>query len=156
IVAPRDAWMSASATLTMLMSITSSRAPTATATATAHLLTGLAEAGASDAGTAEIATRVPSLLPRVDRQIDAPARPERHARGRIRDVNADGNALHDLGEVAARVVRREQREARSGGARHALHVALELHAGVGVDRELDGLARAHVPDLRLFEVRRDP
>src|SRR5256885_2194187 len=54
-VAPRDAWISASATLTMLMSITSSRAPTATATATAHLLTGLAEAGASDAGTAEVA-----------------------------------------------------------------------------------------------------
>src|ERR1700759_5507063 len=98
--------MSVRATLTMLVSMTSSSAPMATATATAHLLTGRAEVGAMDEGTADIAM-APPLLPRVDGEIDAHARAKRDAGSGIADVDAHGNPLDHFGEVAARVVGRE-------------------------------------------------
>ena len=52
---------------------------------------------------------------RVDHEVDAHARPQRHAGRHVLEVDAHGHALHDLGVVAARVVRRQQAEARARG-----------------------------------------
>src|SRR5258705_2335864 len=71
-------------------------------------------------------------------------------------ANADRHTLHDLREVAGRVVRREQRELGAGRRADALHLALRRHAAVRVDLDLDVLADAQVVQLRLLEVRRDP
>src|SRR5690349_7449851 len=62
------------------------------------------------------------------------------------------DALHDLRVIPGRVIGRQQRELRPRGRRQALHVALEMPAGIGVDREIRGVARPHVGRLRLLQV----
>src|ERR1044071_4105472 len=109
----------------MLMSITSRSAPSDTATATAHLLTAFAPAGArTDA--ASVVMRDSS--PRVDREIDAHSGTQHDAVWHIEHSNPHGDSLHDLGEVAGRIVWREQAEAGAGRARNALHLACETYA----------------------------
>ena len=55
-----------------------------------------------------------------------------------RDLHRD--ALHDLGEVAGGVVRRQQREFLAAGRREAVDVAAHAGAGERVDLDLDRLA----------------
>ncbi len=69
------------------------------------------------------------------------------------DLHRD--ALDDLGEVAGRVVRRQQREFLAAGRREAVDMALDGRAGEHVDVDLDRLAGLHVGELRLLEVRDD-
>ena len=79
-----------------------------------------------------------------------------HAGRDVPEVDAHGHALHDLGVVAARVVGRQQREARAGRGREALDLAVRRHAGERVDLDVRGLAGAHLAELRLLEVAGDP
>ena len=104
----------------------------------------------------------------------APAAPRRHRRrGRLgihadhhrhagpqqplagdggRHADAHRQALHDLGEVSGRVVRRQQREHGAGGRREALDRALDRMLGQRVDRDRSLLAGAQTRQLRLLEV----
>ena len=83
---------------------------------------------------------------------DRPARRLQPLR-QVHPGDAHGHALHHLHEVAGGVVGRQQREARAGAAGQALHLALELLVREGVELDLDALARLHLADLRLLEVR---
>ena len=69
-----------------------------------------------------------------------------------RHADAHRNALHDLGEVAGRVVGRQQREHRARGRRHAFDRAGDGVAVERVDRDRHGLAGMQVGELRLLEV----
>ena len=67
--------------------------------------------------------------------------------------DAHRHALHDLGEVAGRVLRRQQAELRAAGRREALDRARQLQAGIGVDRDRAPAGPGRiVRDLRLLEV----
>src|SRR5262245_14942739 len=117
----------------MLMSMISSSAPTATATRTAHLFTaGGAELGAGASAMLEL---VMSSASRVDRQVDVHAGPEHDAVRKPGDLDAHRNALHDLGEVPTRVVRRQQTEARARRRRQTLDSAAECLARKRVHAE---------------------
>src|SRR5437016_158012 len=72
------------------------------------------------------------------------------------DRDADRHALDNLHEVAGRVFRWQQAEARSGRRREALDVRLEVMAAVGINFNHGGLSRTHVFQLRLLEIRGDP
>ena len=72
-----------------------------------------------------------------------------------RHLDAHRHALHDLGEVAGRVVRRQQREHRAGGRRDAHHGAVDRVAAQRVDRDRHRLAGLQLAELRLLEVRVD-
>src|SRR5262245_17775140 len=78
---------------------------------------------------------------RVDGRNDRHARAQLAAeRSGLIEHDLHGDALHDLGEVAGRVVRREQGELLSAGGRQAVHAAMDDDAGIGVDLDIDGLA----------------
>src|ERR1700712_4562080 len=111
--------MSVSATFTMLVSMISSSAPIATATATSHLLTfaGATEIAACPAIGNVDAALMASTVVGVDVQLDAHARAQQHTVRHGVHAHAHRDALHDLGEVAGRVVGRQQREARAGRTR---------------------------------------
>jgi hypothetical protein len=66
------------------------------------------------------------------------------------DLHRD--ALDDLGEVAGGVVRRQQRELLATRGRDAVDVAVEHHAGIGVDGNRDRLARMNIGELGLLVV----
>ena len=76
----------------------------------------------------------------------------RHVGG---DGDADRHALHDLGEVAGRVLGRQQAEHRARGRRDALDRAGDVAIREGVDRDVHLLARPQRGELRLLEVRVD-
>ena len=88
---------------------------------------------------------------RGDRQARAAAAPASGSSGSSSDLHR--HALHDLGEVAGRVLRRQQRELRAGARREALDRAGIVMAGkaVDVDRRPAGPASCR-PSLRLLEV----
>src|SRR3954468_11071821 len=71
-------------------------------------------------------------------------------------VDLHGNALHDLHEVAGRVLRRQQAELGARGRGDAVDVPLELAAAERVDFDDGLLPRLHRLELRLLEVRGDP
>src|SRR3954453_22583941 len=90
----------------------------------------------------------------VDAGDDRQARPQpRKQRLVVVELDAHGNALHDLGEVAGCVVRRQQRDLRAGCGRNALHPAAQLLTRETVDGDLDRLARCDVRKLGLLVVR---
>src|SRR6187455_3171984 len=62
----------------------------------------------------------------VDGDVRGQPRAQRELAGRIDQRDANGDALHDLHEVARRVVGREQREARARAGRQAVDAALDL------------------------------
>src|SRR6202042_441035 len=69
------------------------------------------------------------------------------------DVNADRYPLHDLGEVAGGVLRRQQRELGAGSRCEARHGPVQIRAGECVDMNGRRLAGSHQPYLRLLEIR---
>src|SRR5438309_8573739 len=111
-VAPRFARIYGSATLTMLVSSAPISVPTVTAIVTTHGFTGgggvvSGETGAARGGAAPTAMSAPGGHGGVDRHAD----PQGVAGvGAGVDGDPDRHALHDLGEVAGRVLRREQTE----------------------------------------------
>src|SRR3979490_220205 len=83
----------------------------------------------------------------------------RHARAQqvllrdiLRHTNANRKPLHDLGEVASGVIRRQQREHRPGRGRDAVDDAGELAMAIGVHRNRHRLARTDALELRLLGV----
>ena len=81
--------------------------------------------------------------------------------GRSRPASATSSAQHDLhrdalddlGEVAGRVVRRQQCELLAAGRCDAVHHAMHHLTGEGVDLDVHRLTRPHVGKLRLLVVR---
>src|SRR5260370_22559229 len=71
------------------------------------------------------------------------------------ELNAARIAWAPLAEFPGRILRREEAEARAGGAGQALHPAAVV-AIDGVDVNLHRLAGAHPLDLRFAEVRGHP
>src|SRR5665213_1412571 len=84
---------------------------------------------------------------------------DRHARAQQvpprdfpRHTNANRKPLHDLGEIAGGVVRRQQREYGARGRRDAVDNAGELAMAVSVDRDRHRLAWTDAPELGFLEV----
>src|SRR5882672_1546598 len=65
----------------------------------------------------------------------------------------DGDALHHLGEIAGRVVGRQQREFLAAGRRETVDMAVDQLARKHVDGDVDLLAFAHVRELGFLEIR---
>ncbi len=86
---------------------------------------------------------------------DMPARSRFCLRHVLRHADAHRHALHDLGEIAGRVVRRQQREHRARRRRHAVDDAVDLAGAEGIDRDLHRLARPDALELGLLEIRVD-
>src|SRR5438876_4265217 len=154
-VAPRFPIMWGIATFTMLVSRSSSTDASETVIAMMYLyLYRSVSAPRPLSGRAAVATV--GLLGRDgdDHAHPGPQRPI----GIVLAVEPDAHrdALHDLGIVARRVVRGQERELRPRGRRDALHVSLEVAAGIGVHREVRGVARPYVGGLRLLQVRGHP
>src|SRR5689334_12275667 len=84
----------------------------------------------------------------VDRRVDGHARAQ-HAGQRARgiDDNLDRDALDDLGEVAGRVVGRQQREGLAARRRQAVDTARDDDAREHVDLDRDRLAGPDVGEL---------
>src|SRR6185369_3598221 len=80
------------------------------------------------------AQRVSSKLPRIE-------------------LDADGQALNDLDPVAGRVLRRDQREGRTGAAGESGDLAMvDKIVAVEVGDEFDALARTDLLELAFLEV----
>ena len=75
----------------------------------------------------------------------------------VLEVDPNRQSLHHLDEIAGRVLRRQQRQRRSGPLGKAGNAPLEhMAAAVHVDIEIDRLADAQVAELRLLEIGVDP
>ena len=80
-------------------------------------------------------------------------------RGELLGIERDAHrhALHDLDPVAGRILRRQEREGRTGTGAEAGDRAVEEQArAVQVGGESHRLANPHALELRLLEVRIDP
>ena len=98
------------------------------------------------------------------RFVDADARRHRQADEQrrlvgvvVEQVDAHGQTLDDLDEIARRVLRREKRQRRAGADGEAGDAALELLvAAVHVDFDVDRLADPQLGELGFLEVGVDP
>ena len=72
------------------------------------------------------------------------------------ELEANGDALHHLHPVAGRVLRGEGTELRAGAGADALHLGDEIDAGIGVDADMRFLARLHIGEVGLLQIRVDP
>src|SRR3977135_3080189 len=59
------------------------------------------------------------------------------------DDDLDGHALHDLDEIAGRVLGREGGEFRTRSQLNAIYMPFEVKVGIGVELNGHRLARAH-------------
>ena len=92
------------------------------------------------------------MLPRFHGRFDGEAGTQLRQQRIVGEADLHRDALHDLGEVAGRVLRRQQRELGAGAGREALDLAAELMIAEGVDGEGHRLALGHPADLRLLEI----
>ncbi len=84
---------------------------------------------------------------------DGQARPQRCVFERFRrHRDADGDALHDLGEIARRIVGRQQRELRARSRRDRGDDAGNHPPAEGIDGEVDLLPGSDRIELRLLEI----
>src|SRR3954447_7512284 len=75
----------------------------------------------------------------------------------VNKVDADGQPLHNLHEIAGCILRRQNRERRAGAYREPRDSPRKfLSAAVHINVNRDRLADAKLCELRLFEVRIDP
>ena len=89
----------------------------------------------------------------IHRDVNRHARAQQVLPGYIRrHAHANRKPLHDLGEVAGGVIRRQQREHRARGRRDAVDGAGELAMAIGVHRDRHRLTRTDALELRLLEV----
>src|SRR5690242_18058627 len=159
-VAPRFPIMWGIATFTMLVSRSSSTDASDTVIAMMYLYLYRSTSAPEPACQGDVSSGLVVATARLlrgngyDHAHPGPQRPI----GIVLAVEPDPHrdALHDLGVVARGVVRGQERELRPRGRRETLHVALEMPAGIGVDREICGVARPHVGRLRLLQVGRHP
>src|SRR4051812_41395895 len=91
------------------------------------------------------------LGPGLDTRDHRHAGPQCYIRAVERDL--DGDALHNLGEVAGGVVRWQQREFLAARRRKAVNVPKHGLAGEHVDVDCDALTGTHVAELGFLEVR---
>src|SRR4029077_8058653 len=68
----------------------------------------------------------------------------------------DRDALHDLGEIAGRIVRRTQRKLRAAGRSNLKYLAVDHAARIFVDANLRWIANFDISELRLAIVRLHP
>src|SRR5215472_7908001 len=136
--------MSLSATLTMLMSMTDISAPSIAAMVIRVLLPWIGVCSSMG---------VPSGTLAAGPHGDGGAHPraERDHRGLV-EADEHRHALHDLHEVPARVVGREEGEASAGSPGQTFHATGELTATEGVDPHRGLLAGLHLADLVFLEV----
>jgi len=93
----------------------------------------------------------------VDRYDGRQAGTQNLSRRLIR-VQSDlyGNTLNDFGEVAGRIVGRDQGKLRSACGRNLGYLAMEDLARIAVDSNLGWITDADILQLRFFEIRLDP
>src|ERR1019366_10672949 len=75
--------------------------------------------------------------------------------GRIKaaiDKDLDRHALHDLDEIARRILGRKGGEFRTRPKLDAVHMALEVEPGIGIDLDLHRLPWAYPGELGLLEI----
>src|SRR5262245_8132176 len=142
---PKVARMSLSATFTIVMSIIAINA----AVITTIVMPSFDPVTSSRLMLSSFDPRALSSA-RLDRGGGAHARPQLELRARVQP-DQHRHALHDLGEVAGGVVRRQQREARARATCQAVDVARQLLI-IGVDVHARALAGPHLGDLVLLEV----
>ena len=93
----------------------------------------------------------------VDRGLDRHAGPNQRAESGMavqRDFHR--NALHHFGEIARRVVGRQQRESASGAGRPTVDMTREDQVRKSVDGDARGLAEAHIRHLRFLVICEHP
>src|SRR5260221_8618661 len=99
------------------------------------------------------AVRIGGTFTGIDGGVDRHARAQQVLlRDILRHPNPDRKPLHDLGEIAGGVVRRQQREHRACRGRNAVDHAGELAMAVGVDRNVHRLARTDALELGFLEI----
>src|SRR5882757_8947189 len=100
-----------------------------------------------------LVVRILGAVAGIDGRIDRHAGAQHVLPGDIlRHANPNRKPLHDLGEVAGGVIRRQQREHRAGRWRDAVDDARELAVAIGVDRDRHRLAWTDALELRLLEI----
>src|SRR4051794_26145229 len=72
------------------------------------------------------------------------------------EQDADGEAAHDLGEIARGIVGWNDREVGTARTLAALYRAAEAHPGYRVDRRLDAITGSDAAELRFAQIRLDP
>src|SRR5262245_37432837 len=123
------------ATLTIDVSMSSRTAASVTAIAMRYLYLYLSSAGATAGATRIALAMLP--LPDVHVRGDGHARTQRPVGAEsLREADAHRDALHDLREVARRVVGREERELGARRRAQALDHAFGRRAAVGIDFDL--------------------
>ena len=97
------------------------------------------------------------LRPRVDADDDREAGPQAAEFGGIViKLNAHRHPLNDFGEIAGRILRRNDAELRAGGRRKAQHPAMERDVGQHIGHDRGRLAFADMGELALLEIGIDP
>ena len=141
-------WMSSSA-MNMPTHMTTKGARLHTSSSAAQLSGGRAALWQRRHAFSRVRSRV-----HADRRRQA--RPQRPKHRVVVELDADGNALHDLGEVAGRVFGRDHAEDGAGGRGEADDMAVKdmVRQDVGDDRR--GLSRRHSFELVLLEIGVDP
>src|SRR6185295_10265981 len=90
-----------------------------------------------------------------DRRHDRHAWPKQHV-GRLVEHDLHRHALHDLDKIAGGVFRGQQAEGGAAASLNAVDMAFEYAMRVGVDADVNRIARPHRQKLRLLEICRDP
>src|SRR6202048_2092322 len=100
-----------------------------------------------------VAVGVGRTLAGIDGGVDRHSRAQQALLGHVLwHANTDRQPLHDLGEVAGGVVRRQQREHRTRRRRNALDGAGELAQAVGIDLDRHRLAGTDALELGFLVV----
>src|ERR1700730_12277549 len=69
------------------------------------------------------------------------------------DDDLDRHALHDLNEIAGRVLGRKSGEFRTRSQLNAIYMTLEVKVGIGVELDGRGLAWTHSVEFAFLEIR---
>src|SRR6202166_157604 len=72
------------------------------------------------------------------------------------DDDLDRHALHDLDEIAGRVLGRESGEFRTRSQLNAIYVTPQVEVRIGVEFDGHRLARPYSVELAFLEIRGDP
>src|ERR1700761_3022373 len=96
-----------------------------------------------------IRARFVGMNPRDDRHPRQQALQQRLA---LIELDSNRDTLNHLGEIAGRIVRRQQRELRSAGGRDSRDAAMQPLVRETVDGHIDGLSRSDPRQLGLLVV----
>jgi hypothetical protein len=108
-------------------------------------------------GAMPLVDAIASLLALIDMDDDRQARPQLAQFGAIVvEHNARGHTLHDLGEIAGRVLRRDDAELGASCRRKARDATMKGDARYGISDDLCRLTFAHPGELAFLEIGIDP